>query len=90
MINQGRYTIARRDAVTGRTEVATTEPSAHKHGFAGALLGATSFGAFFPAALGVFLGAVSGADTLVLVASGALFGVVSGGSIGYAVGHHGR
>lgn len=88
MINQLRLSIAQPDTAT-RPETKTRKPSPHKHGFAGALIGATSFGAFFPAVLGSSIGA-SGVDALVLIASGAWFGIVSGGTIGYAIGHRGR
>jgi hypothetical protein len=60
------------------------------HGLAGALLGATSFGAAFPILLSASGAAASGADTLVLVACGALFGIITGGTMGYSIGHRGR
>jgi hypothetical protein len=88
MINQLRLSIAQSDVAT-RQEASTMRPSAHKHGLASALVGATSFGAFFPLILGSTIGA-AGVDTLVLIASGAWFGIVSGGTIGYAIGHRGR
>ena len=89
MINQSRLTIARREARI-QTSSAVTEPSAHKHGLGGALLGATSFGAAFPIVLGAAGAAAGGAETLVLVACGALFGIVTGGTMGYSFGHRGR
>lgn len=64
--------------------------SMHKHGFGGALLGATSFGALFPLAISAAVGAVGATDMVVYAMSGALFGVVSGGAIGAVIGAEGR
>lgn len=89
MINQARFSIARRGVRT-RTTQAVTQPSAHMHGMGGALLGATSFGAAFPIVLGAAGAAASGAETFVLVACGALFGIITGGTMGYSIGHRGR
>ena len=89
LINQARYEILRREAVRERRD-SRKRPSAHKHGVAGALLAATSFGAFFPIVLGAAGAAATGVDTLVLVATGALFGIITGGTMGYSIGHRGR
>ena len=62
----------------------------HKHGLAGALLGATWFGAAFPLVVTAAAGAVGVADAAMYVASGMMFGVISGGSIGAVIGGRGR
>ena len=67
-----------------------SDRSPHKHGIAGALLGATWFGAGFPLVLTAVAGAVGAADAAVYVASGVMFGIISGGTIGAVVGGRGR
>lgn len=89
MINQARFSIARRGIRTETTH-AVTQPSAHMHGLGGALFGATSFGAAFPIVLAAAGASASGAETPVLVACGALFGIMTGGTMGYSIGHRGR
>ena len=89
MINQARFSIARPGART-QSNQAVTQPSAHMHGLGGALLGAMSFGAAFPLLFSAAGAAPSGAQTLVLVACGALFGIITGVTMGYSIGHRGR
>ncbi|TME45312.1 MAG: hypothetical protein E6I56_09675 [Chloroflexi bacterium] len=68
----------------------TSDRSPHKHGIAGALLGATWFGAAFPLMVTAVAGVVGAADAAVYVASGMMFGAISGGTIGAVIGGRGR
>jgi len=91
MINQASYTDARQlDRSAQAVAIPSSDVRMHRHGMAGALLGATWFGAAFPIAISAMTNGVGAADTLVYVACGALFGIVSGGSIGAVIGGRGR
>jgi hypothetical protein len=78
--------IARRDAVVREA----APRSMQSYGLRGALLGAVSFAGLFPLALSAVMGNVAGTDMAVYAMSGAIFGVISGGSIGAVIGGEGR
>jgi hypothetical protein len=89
MINELRSSARVFDTVREQT---TPSPARRHvtHGVAGAVLGATWFGAAFPLVLTALAAPVGAADAVVFAASGALFGLISGGSIGAVVGGRGR
>jgi hypothetical protein len=57
-----------------------------KYGTGGALLGATWFGAAFPLVTSALSNPVSAADAAVYVACGAIFGIVTGRTLGAVIG----
>ena len=89
MINELRSSARGIDTIRLRTGK-PAQPSTVKHGVRGALLGATWFGAAFPLVITGMTTTVGAADAAVYAASGLLFGVISGGSIGAVIGHRGR
>ena len=89
MINELRSNARPIDRVQTSTAV-RSQPSMQRSGIAGALLGATWFGAAFPLLVNAFARTVSVTDAAVYVASGVLFGVISGGTIGAVIGGRGR
>ena len=89
MINELRSNARSIDRVVAPAAV-REQRSMHRSGIAGAMLGATWFGAAFPLLVTAVTGTASAADAAVYVASGVLFGVISGGTIGAVIGGRGR
>lgn len=90
MINTARLNVARPAVRTYPAVAVAKEPSPVRYGIAGTLLGAVSFGTIFPAVSLALTRATGVADTLVYTASGIMFGVITGGSIGAVIGGRGR
>jgi hypothetical protein len=93
MINEVSYNSKVRefDRAAGETAINVDRvPSLQKYGIGGALMGATWFGAVFPLAINALSSTVSAADAAVYVACGAIFGMVTGGTLGAVMGGRGR
>ena len=89
MINELRSNARTIDRVKDAT-APHPDASMPKYGIAGALLGATWFGAAFPLMVSAVSGTASATEAVVYVASGVIFGVISGGTIGAVIGGRGR
>lgn len=89
MINEFRSN-ARSIAGIKRSTAVVRQAGMYRSGIAGALLGATWFGAAFPLLVTAPTGTASAVDAAVYIAGGVLFGVISGGTIGAVIGGRGR
>lgn len=89
MINELRSNARSIDRIKTSTAV-RPQGGIRNYGLAGAILGATWFGGAFPLLVNAFVSTASVTDAAVYVASGVLFGVISGGTIGAVIGGRGR
>jgi tetrahydromethanopterin S-methyltransferase subunit C len=90
MINEIQFKGRVFDGAVAGTARKPEQKSVAAYGLRGALLGAVGFAGLLPLAVGAVAGTLAAPDLTVSVASGAIFGVITGGSIGAVIGGEGR